>query len=78
MKFREGSLTAQDRNHKYLVTVPDGLIEENKIVEIQCPVQAARCSMETLATTEEDFCLEISSDGRLKLKGRHHLSLRYN
>ena len=73
MTFREGTLTAQDRNHKYLVTVPDGLIEDNKIVEIQCPVQAARCSMETLATTEEDFCLEISSDGRLKLKGRHHL-----
>ena len=73
MKLREGSLTALDRNHKYLVTVPAGLIEDNKMVEIQCPVQAARCSMETLATTEEDFCLEMSSDGRLKLKGRHHL-----
>ena len=73
MKLRECSLTALDRNHKYLVTVPDGLIEDNKMVEIQCPVQAARCSMETLATTEEDFCLEMSSDGRLKLKGRHHL-----
>ena len=73
MKLREGSLTALDRNHKYLVTVPDGLIEDDKMVEIQCPVQAARCSMETLATTEEDFCLEMSSDGRLKLKGRHHL-----
>ena len=73
MKLREGSLTALDRNHKYLVTVPAGLIEDDKMVEIQCPVQAARCSMETLATTEEDFCLEMSSDGRLKLKGRHHL-----
>ena len=73
MKLREGSLTALDRNHKYLVTVPDGLIEDDKMVEIQCPVQAARCSMETLATTDEDFCLEMSSDGRLKLKGRHHL-----
>ena len=73
MKLREGSLTALDRNHKYLVTVPAGLIEDDKMVEIQCPVQAARCSMETLATTEEDFCLEMSADGRLKLKGRHHL-----
>ena len=73
MKLREGSLTALDRNHKYLVTVPAGLIEDDKMVEIQCPVQAARCSMETLATTDEDFCLEMSSDGRLKLKGRHHL-----
>ena len=76
MKLREGWLTALGRNHKYLVTVPAGLIEDDKMVEIQCPVQAARCSMETLANTEEDFCLEMSSDGRLKLKGRHHL-MRY-
>lgn len=36
-----------EKNNKYLVTVPDGLIGEDKLVQIQCPHNCSR--NETLA-----------------------------
>ena len=31
-----------DKNNKYLLTVPDGLIGDNKIVQIRCPYKCVR------------------------------------
>ena len=31
-----------DQNNKYLVSVPDGLIQDNKIVQIRCPYKCIR------------------------------------
>ena len=60
-----------DRNNKFLISIPDGLIDEDKIVQIKCPLGCSKASMETLARDEENFCLEISTDGRLRLKEDH-------
>ena len=60
-----------DRNNKFLISIPDGLIDDDRIVEIKCPMGCSKASMETLAKTEADFCLEISTDGRLKLREDH-------
>ena len=38
-----------DRDSRFLVCVPDGLIEEDKLTEIKCPYKCSNSSMETLA-----------------------------
>ena len=42
---------AKPNNNSWLlqVCVPDGLIEEDKLVEIKCPYKCSSASMETLA-----------------------------
>jgi len=60
-----------DKDNKYLVTIPDGLIGEDKIVEIKCPFKCSKSSMENLAKSDANFCLEMSPDGRLRLREDH-------
>ena len=60
-----------DKDHKYLVSIPDGLIDDDKLVEIKCPYKCSKNSMESLARSNEQFCLKITDDGRLKLKENH-------
>ena len=60
-----------DKEHPFLVTIPDGLIEEGKIVEIKCPYKCSKETMESLARSDEHFCLKITDNGRLKLKEDH-------
>ena len=60
-----------DKDNKYLVTIPDGLIGDDKIVEIKCPFKCSKTSMENLAKSDGNFCLEMSPDGRLRLREDH-------
>jgi len=59
------------KEDKFLVCVPDGLIDEDKLVEIKCPYKCSSASMETLARGDNNFCLTITDSGRLKLKEDH-------
>ena len=54
-----------------MVTVLDGLIEQEKIVEIKCPCKFSKETMESLARLYEHFYLNITDYGCLKLKEDH-------
>ena len=60
-----------DKEHKFLVCIPDGFINDDKLVEIKCPFKCQGQSMEELARTDDNFCLRVSETGRLKLKEDH-------
>jgi len=60
-----------DKEHKFLVCVPDGLLDDDKLVEIKCPFKASTTSMLTLAKEDTNFCLQVTESGRLKLKENH-------
>jgi len=60
-----------DKEHKFLVCVPDGLLGEDKLVEIKCPYKCSSTSMELLAKEDQHFCLKVTETGRLKLKEDH-------
>jgi len=60
-----------DKDHTFLVSIPDGLIENDKLVEIKCPYKCSKTTMESLARSDESFCLKITEGGRLKLKENH-------
>jgi len=61
-----------DNEHKFLVCIPDGLIDTDKLVEIKCPYKCLKTSMESLAETDDEFCLGTTSNGKLKLKKDHN------
>ena len=61
-----------DKEHKFLVCIPDGLIGTDELVEIKCPYKCLITSMESLAETDKEFCLGLSSNGELKLKREHN------
>ena len=60
-----------DKENKFLVCVPDGLIDDDKLVEIKCPYKCSAASMEALARGDNNFCLTLTDSGRLKLKENH-------
>ena len=60
-----------DKEHKFLVAIPDGLINSDKMVDIRCPLRCSKLSMEKVAVEDENFCLERCEDGRLKLREDH-------
>lgn len=60
-----------DKENKFLVCIPDGLIGDDKLVEIKCPYKCSQATMESLARTDDNFCLQITDSGRLKLKEYH-------
>ena len=45
-----------DKEHKFLVCIPDGLIDHDKLVEIKCPYKCSTASMETLARSGNIEC----------------------
>ena len=51
-----------DSDHKFLVTASDGLIDDNISVVVKCPVTCSKQSMEALAKSDDDFCLEVYKD----------------
>jgi len=60
-----------DKQHKFLVCIPDGLIDDDKLVEIKCPYKCLTNSMESLAKSDSKFCLGLTSNGQMKLKEDH-------
>lgn len=60
-----------DKEHKFLVCIPDGLLDDDKLVEIKCPYKCSTTSMALLAKEDENFCLKVTDTGRLKLKEDH-------
>eukprot|EP00092_Neocalanus_flemingeri_P035623 GFUD01038780.1.p1 GENE.GFUD01038780.1~~GFUD01038780.1.p1 ORF type:complete len:448 (-),score=121.66 GFUD01038780.1:176-1381(-) len=60
-----------DKEHKFLVSIPDGLIDHDKLGEIKCPYTCSRNTMESLAKSDQNFCLKLTDNGRLKLKEDH-------
>ena len=61
-----------DKEHKFLVCIPDGLIGTEELVEIKCPYKCLKNSMETLAENDAEFCLGLTSTGELRLKREHN------
>ena len=61
-----------DKEHKFLVCIPDGLIDTDKLVEIKCPYKCLTNSMESLAKSDDKFCLGLTAAGQLKLKKEHN------
>ena len=60
-----------DKEHKFLVCIPDGIIDEDTLVEIKCPYKCADDSIEALARNDPGFCLELAAGGKLQLKKDH-------
>jgi len=60
-----------DKEHPFLVTIPDGLIDLDHIVEIKCPYECSKSTMESIARLDDQFCLRITDSGRLKLGEDH-------
>ena len=58
------------RGHRWLVCVPDGLLED-AIVEVKCPFKCREKSFETLAETDQNFCLKLKAGGELGLSHDH-------
>ena len=53
-----------DKEHKFLVCIPDGLIDTDKLVEIKCPYKCLKTSMESLAkTVEGSFMYPLAREG---------------
>ena len=69
-KIKEPSKVT-DKENKFLVCIPDGLIGDDNLVEIKCPYKCRDTTMENLANNDPYFCLGLSNDGRLKLKKDH-------
>jgi len=61
-----------DKEHKFLVCIPDGLIGTDQLVEIKCPYKCLRNSMESLAENDAEFCLGLTPTGELRLKRDHN------
>jgi len=57
--------------------LPDGLVydplspDPNDLLEIKCPAQADKITVEELCTTKLDFFLQ-NTDGQCKLKQKHN------
>ena len=45
-----------DKDHKYLVSIPDGLIDDDKLVEIKCQYNSSKNAMESLARQDPMKC----------------------
>lgn len=58
------------RGQRWLVCIPDGLVEDS-IVEVKCPYKCRENSFESLAETDQNFCLKVQSSGELGLSQDH-------
>ena len=59
------------RVHRWLVCIPDGLVEEDGIVEVKCPYKCQDRTFESLAEIDENFCLKMLPTGELGLDRGH-------
>jgi len=60
-----------DHGLSFLTASPDGLVDNNTLVEINCPVSAKSMSPEDGITTKKIKSSEIK-DGQLHLKRNHN------
>ncbi|XP_060803394.1 uncharacterized protein LOC132902430 [Amyelois transitella] len=60
-----------DQNLPFLGASPDGLVEDDKIVEIKCPYAARDLSVDDAIKTKKILFWKISKDGNTVLNKRH-------
>ena len=58
LKIHEGKPIA-DKDFTFLVSKPDGFIDDDKLVIVKCPKQCENRSLEFLAKSDKQFCLQI-------------------
>ena len=58
LKIHEGKPIA-DKDFTFLVSKPDGFIDDDKLVIVKCPKQCENRSLEFLAKSDKKFCLQI-------------------
>lgn len=61
-----------DKNHPFLGATPDGVIDENRIVEIKCPVSGFRTNLED-AVKNRKITFWKYVNGQLLINKKHHL-----
>lgn len=55
-----------DSNNPFLGVSPDGLIDDNKIVEVKCTPSISQTSLVDAALDKKlQFCLELTETGQL-------------
>lgn len=60
-----------DKNHPFLGATPDGVIDENRIVEIKCPVSGFRTNLED-AVKNRKITFWKYDNGQLFINKKHH------
>lgn len=60
-----------DKKLNFLAASPDGLIDDDSIVEIKCPVSIKDYTPEEAFSNKKLKCMSMVEDGDLKLKPSH-------
>jgi putative phage-type endonuclease len=57
--------------HKFLGASPDGIIDDDTIIEVKCAPSIGNQSLFEAAKNKKPFCLEIYNSSQLRLKKKH-------
>lgn len=60
-----------DLTRGYLAASPDGLVGEDRVLEVKCPFSVKHLTPEQAATSKKSFCSVLDSNGALKLRRSH-------
>lgn len=61
-----------DEQYPFLGASPDGLVDDDKIIEVKCTPSIGQKTLEDAALDKKlQFCLELTETGQLKLKENH-------
>lgn len=66
-----GLFVSLDENKGFLAASPDGLVGDNKIVEIKCPYSGRALTPHEIPARNRNFCCTFEND-KLKLKRKHN------
>jgi len=61
-----------DEQYPFLGASPDGLVDDDKIIEVKCTPSIGQKTLEDASLDKKlQFCLELTETGQLKLKENH-------
>lgn len=61
-----------DGENPFLGASPDGLVDDDKIIEVKCTPSIGQTSLKEVALNKKkQFCLELTETGQLQLKKNH-------